>query len=266
MSDVTVNQGSPLLIFLSPQGPTPDAQIYVSFEVPNPVSIVLQPYDPTPDAQQFKNVVLDSTVEISLLLDDPIAEIFSSRKAPSISRRLNRSSWQARLGMRTDMVKKKVVDNSILLSAHPTDMIRVHTERDERSGDILSRTIVSNEILPIMFPALKEIPIRRIEREDNQLVLSGVDTSSDDVKMVDAYCPMEAQLRRDDLLIRVLLADNDHSLPSVMIFQVKDEFATFSYNSILYTKFHLSFYDESLPNSVLQAMVDAAAKREIVKW
>ena len=77
---------------------------------------------------------------------------------------------------------------------------------------------------------------------------------------------MNAELRRDDLLIRVLLSDNDHTLPSIMVFQVKDELATFSYNSILYTKFNLSFYDESLPTTVLQAMVDAAAKRENVRW
>ena len=176
MSDVTVFQSAPLFVFVNPEDPTPDPQIYISIGQTDPIEVVLTPIDPTLDPQQYNTVTLGSAINVEVEPFSTQVEIFSSRSGPSLDRRTNRSSWQARLGMKTDVVKKKIVDNSILLSAHPTDMLRVVSTRDERSGDILSRTIVENEILPVLFPALKDIPIRRIERADGQLVLSGVDT------------------------------------------------------------------------------------------
>ena len=266
MSDINIVQSAPLFIFLEPQDPILDVQVYVSIAIADPVPMVLDPVDPTLDPQQYKTVTLGSTIDIPFDLDSPLIELWSGRLVPDLSRRIHRSSWQARLGMKTDIVKRKIVDNSILLSSHPTDMLRVRVEKDPRSGDILNRTIIANEILPILFPALVDIPIRRLERDDGNWVLSGLDSSNEDIRSIEAYAPMEAELRRDDLLIRIIISDPDQTLPGVMVFQVKDELATFSYNTILYSKYNLSFYDETLPTSVLQAMVDAAAKREIVRW
>ena len=59
-------------------------------------------------------------------------------------RRMRRTSYQAKLGKKIDNITNKVLDNNIRLASHPTDMLRIEVERDERSHDIVSRTVVNS--------------------------------------------------------------------------------------------------------------------------
>ena len=75
-------------------------------------------------------------------------------------------SWQARLGSHMDNIYKKSMDNKISLSAYPIDMVRVKVTRDPRTLDLISRTVISNEVIPIYFEeAFTNLPLRRLEYE-----------------------------------------------------------------------------------------------------
>ncbi len=192
----------------------------------------------------------------------PRAEVYSLRK-PTIPRRMQHSAWQARLGNKLDPIKRKVLDNQILLTSHPTDMLRIRTNRDERSHDIISRTIISSEILPIILPIMKDVPLRRMQHVDGKTILSL--SPLEDDKAFEAYCPMQGQLERDDLLFRIL-KDPYSDSPYFMVLQVKDELGTLSYSSLLYVKYKLSFYDEPLPEAITNKLYEFAKKRGELSW
>lgn len=212
----------------------------------------------------YESIQIEDSINISVLSTRSIAEVFSIRK-PIVSRRMHRSSWQARLGAKLDPIKRKILDNQILLTAHPTDMLRINTKRDERSHDIISRTVVSAEVLPIVLPTLVDVPMRRLQHVDGTTVLSLSMSEHQDKNPFEAFCPMEGMLERDDLLFRIL-KDPHSDDPYFMVLQVKDELGTISYSSLLYVKYKLNFYDEPLPQVILDKLKEYALKREELAW
>ncbi len=254
--------GTPVFVFIYPQQTTVVEGISCAVPVES-IAIELATNAVFLDAQIFEKVELAEALSVYITAATPSVAIVVPRTI-TLDRRMHRSAWQARLGARLDPIKQKLLDNSMLLSAHPTDMLRVRTTRDSRTQDVLSRTIVAAEILPIMLPAMSDVPMRRLERDDTgELVVSF--SMLEDQKPFEAYSPLAGQLRRDDLLFRIL-KDPHADLPYMMVLQVKDELATFSYASVLYTKFLLTFYDEALPPVVVSEIMKAATKREALKW
>ena len=65
----------------------------------------------------------------------------------------------------------KVMDNNIRLSGQPTDMLRIKVNRDAISSDLISRTIISTEIIPVIFPNMEKVPLRRLTRDGDLEVL-----------------------------------------------------------------------------------------------
>jgi hypothetical protein len=180
------------------------------------------------------------------------------------SRRFTRTSWQARLGSKMDAIKAKTHDNLFLLASHPTDMIRIQSKRDPRSGDLSSRTIVARDVLPVILPILKDVPLRRFIKEGESTTITSL-SPLDNKNLFEAYCPLENNLRRDDLLFRIIRT-GESSEPYLMVLQVKDELGTFSYSSLLYMKYKLSYFDEQLPQKIVDTLIEFAEKREELKW
>ena len=92
---------------------------------------------------------------------------FAEKKISPIMRR---TTFQARMGSRLDVIKRKVIDNSIRIASNPTDMIRVKSVRDGRSGDLISRTVTVSEVLPVILPEMQDIPLRRFITEDDKSI------------------------------------------------------------------------------------------------
>lgn len=182
-----------------------------------------------------------------------------------IHRRMRRTSFQARLGKRLDNISRKVIDNQIRLTSHPTDMLRVKAKRDPRSGDLISRTIEDAEVLPIVLPPLKDIPMRRFIREDNQEVIVPSLYPTSETTYYVLYAPMEVNLNEDDLLLR-LISDPNSDNPYVLCLQVKEILGDLGYSSFRQQKFWASLYDEPLPKQVIGLLKDAIEKRGILGW
>ncbi len=186
-----------------------------------------------------------------------VRKVFDIAKPP-------KRSWQARLGSKVDDILKKSIDNKISLSSYPIDMVRVQVNREHRSQDLISRTIIANEILPIYFEkALDELPLRRMEYADTEKIILTIDgTKLSDIKV---RCPISIRLSRDDLLFRIM-RDDYSERPVVLVLQVKDEIGTIGYSKLIQIQYILSYYDEKLPSSVIESIIDSTSKREVVQW
>ena len=192
-------------------------------------------------------------------LQEPITDVRT--KTP---RKYRTTSFQARLGKKLDNITRKVLDDRIGLTAHPTDMLRISVKRDPRSGDLLSRTITSSEVVPIIFPKMTDVPLRQFATRDDKEVLLPSFYAFSQEQHFDLYAPIAVQLDVDDLLIRFVY--NEDRLPWISVLQVKDILSTVGYNSILYNKLQCTFYDETLPEKVLSLIRSAIDRRELLGW
>lgn len=263
MADVLIEQNTPLRVFVN----TPAAIVLDRISVVADTETGLinaAPQQVDILAQTQVSTIVD-TLEIIALPFSPLIDVFVPRERTSTNRRVHRSAWQARLAGKLDPVKRKVLDNNMMLSGFPIDMIRIQVTRDKRTGDLQSRTVVANEIVPVIFPELKDIPFRRLQRDNDRSITLSIDMSEEGIRKVDAYAPFQAQLERDDLLIRIWnepLSD----YPYITVFQVKDQLGTFTTNTLYYVKHHLSIFDEQLPPQIISTIVDVARKRGNLKW
>lgn len=203
-------------------------------------------------------------IEIKISGGDLIGEIYKDR-TPDISKLMRRTTYQARLGKKMDNIARKVFDNNIRLASQPTDMLRIKVNRDKISQDLLSRTIVSAEIVPIIFPSMKDVPLRRLIREDGEDILVPNFYQFYDDQFWTIYVPAEIRLDEDDLLIRIIY-DPYSEEPNVVVLQVKEILTTLGYNSIVYLSAKVTLYDESLPSEVVSIIKDANKKRVELGW
>lgn len=262
MADVIARQFTPAFLFITPKQPTVLDAISVQAPVSR-VSAGIQLLPAIVITEAHVTAAIPSTIEIQLTARAATVDI-SVVASIAVPRRFRRSAWQARLGNKLDPIKRKFIDNSILLTSHPTDMLRIRVSRDARTHDILSRKIISNEILPIVLPIMENVPMRRLIRDDYN-VLSLAVTDIDNAKPFEIYCPGAGQLQRDDLLFR-FIGDTYSELPYVLVLQVKDELGTIGYSSLLQVKYSATLYDEALPSSVVNAVYAANLKRGRLRW
>lgn len=186
-----------------------------------------------------------------------------------------RTTFQARLGRKLDNIANRVLDNNIRLTAHPTDMLRIVVTRDTRSQDLISRTVQSTEIMPIILPNMVDIPLRQLKRGNED----GGSVTTSDVMIpslystmmtqdyFEVYAPVECNLNEDDLLIRILYDSSPNvEEPYIMVLQVKEILATFGYSSLMWKKVIVTFYDETMPKKIIDIIKQDIEKREKIDY
>lgn len=183
----------------------------------------------------------------------------------SISKLMRRTRYQAKLGRKLDNINRKVMDNNIRLSGQPTDMLRIKVNRDPISNDLVSRTIISTEIIPVIFPNMEKVPLRRLTRDGELEVLVPNLYQFYDDQYWTLYTPAEIRLDEDDLLLR-LIYDPYSDEPHIAALQVKDSLSVIGYNSIVWFQYNATLYDEILPTEVVNIIKKANEKREKLQW
>lgn len=190
-------------------------------------------------------------------------------------RQYRRTTFQAKLGKKLDNITNKILDNNIRLTAHPTDMLRIVVTRDSRTQDLISRTIQSAEIMPIILPNLVDIPLRQLKRGDSDngnvtttdVMIPSLYSTMITQDYFEVYAPVECSLNEDDLLIRILYDSSSNvEEPYIMVLQVKEVLATFGYSSLMWKKVIVTFYDETLPKKVIDIIKQDITKREKVGY
>ena len=203
-------------------------------------------------------------IEINISSGNMVADIYKEQP-PSIQQIMRRTSYQARLGRKIDNILRKVTDNNIRLASQPVDMIRIKVNRDPISQDLISRTVVSTEIVPIIFPTMEKVPLRRLTREGEDGVLVPNLYQFYEEQYWTIYTPAEIRLDEDDILLR-LIYDPYSNEPNILCTQVKEGKATVGYNSIIYLEYAVTLYDEALPEEIIDIIKDANRKREELGW
>lgn len=177
---------------------------------------------------------------------------------------MHHTTFQARLGRRLDYINRQVTDNNIRLSSHPTDMIRLHIERDPRSRDLVYRQIEGWEVLPIILPPLKDIPLRHFVREGSEIQIPSLFTIDQQAYM-EIYAPAQVKLEPEDLLFRMIYDPNADE-PYILCLQVKEQLATIGYSTINYLKYFVTIFDEKIPKTVVSVLKEANERREELGW
>lgn len=171
-------------------------------------------------------------------------------------------TWQARLAQVQDPMKRKLIDNAIANEGTPTDCIRIHLEKNDE-GDINSRILDKADIVPIIFPAWKDVPYRRLIKSTgtSYTLTSLVNAAADENKeSYSIIAPHSAYLLNDDLIIRVMI-DPDILDPILICLQVQEPLGTFGGSMLIMSKYNTSLYNESLSEDLLSVIAEMAKRR-----
>ncbi len=169
--------------------------------------------------------------------------------------------YQARLGRKHDILKRKLSDNSIELAGIPTDCLRIPLIKNQEGDTIVDR-VEKAVMVNVEFPPLKDVPIRMIDSVDGRYqITSPVNAFADENQQIySVKAPRNCPLTTGDLLVRVMM-DSDTDKPIVIIFKVADCFGTFGSQALIALKYQLVVYEEKLSDGVRDIILDFAKRR-----
>lgn len=177
-------------------------------------------------------------------------------------------TYQDRLAMVHDNIKRKVADLQISHTGSAIDCIRMTLKKNDE-GDITSRIIEKADVVSIIFPPLKDVPYRRLSKDPKgRLQLTSlVDAFSDEAKAnYVIVAPHNDILMPDDLLIRIMQDHDTPDRPIILCLQVVESLGTFGGSMIIMSKYNTVLYNETLDENTLQIIVEMAKRRLHLKY
>ncbi len=171
------------------------------------------------------------------------------------------TTFQSRLSAKQNKLSRKLIDNSIRLSGVATDCIKL-TMTKSAQGDILKRKVDKLDVIPIIFPAFTDVPIKITKSLDGSNI---VIPYTFDIQPFEVLIPLTHSVDQDDLVVKFYenVAGTD---PYILILEVKEALGSFGARSILYHKYILTHYDGVLPTQIITWILDMARRRELLKW
>lgn len=153
--------------------------------------------------------------------------------------------WQARLDKKTEKARRRIRDSNLKNVSTPEDVIVIR-EKTNEEGDIKETIISEFKVCNVLFPVLKDIPIKKVsnEFEDGYTITSLVAANGDKddqktgVNSIDLVVPLDADINRGDNIVRVFVGNEQDQASSstVMIFKVAELKADMSNNAPLAMK------------------------------
>lgn len=184
-------------------------------------------------------------------------------------------SWQGRLDKTLERQKRKLNDNRIKHTGIPEDVL-VIKRKNTVNGDKISKVIVDQKLVNIIFPVLKDIPIRKVSREFGKgytltaLINAhgegsekGQGQEQKDLTTIDVLAPIDSDLEVEDTIVRVFVNEQVKT-STVIVFTVREVLADMSNNAPLNLKAKLSIDTEPIDlNKPSYQMIVALAKRRL---
>lgn len=170
-------------------------------------------------------------------------------------------SFQQRLAMKHDLMRRKLIDNTISLTGDATDCIRIKSIKNDE-GDKTSRIIQDVDIISVIFPVLKDIPYRNLKKESNGYTITSL-VSSAEKDFVTNYIintPHYNKIDVEDLIVRVL-QDPEVNYPIVYALEVIENLGTFGGQMLIQHSFNTCLYNQELPQEIVDAIADVAVRR-----
>lgn len=172
-------------------------------------------------------------------------------------------TWQQRLAMKQDHIKRKIIDLQIEHEGSPTDCIRMRLKKDDE-GDIQTRIIELADVIPVIFPPLKDVPYRRVGKTlDGPWTITSLPNSADpnSKEFYEITVPHGVYLRPDDLIIRVMLDDDTPDHPIILCLQVLESLGDFGGAMLIKSKYKTNLYNEELSQKTLEVIASMAERR-----
>ena len=177
-------------------------------------------------------------------------------------------NWQQRLAMKQDHIKRKIIDLQIEHEGAPTDCIRMRLKKNDE-GDIISRVIELADVIPVIFPPLKDVPYRRVGKSvDGPWEITALPTAADEgsKENYEIIVPHGVYLRPDDLIIRVMLDEDTPDQPMILCLQVLESLGTFGGSMLIMSKYKTNLYNEQLSQNTLKIIASMAERRLVLGY
>lgn len=181
--------------------------------------------------------------------------------------------FQSRLAQKHGIIQRKVLDNQVSLAGNPTDCIRIRYVKNDE-GDIESRIVSKADIVQIIWPPLKEIPIRKLRKNlpdgkiDETLgkyqitSLTGIASEEDtnNSEKFKLYFEHGADITVGDLIVRVFL-DPDVKEPIILAVKVDELLGTFGQTMLLWESAICNLDVEDVPDKLANVIGQMAERR-----
>lgn len=182
--------------------------------------------------------------------------------------------FQSRLALKQEIMKRKILDNQIELAGNPTDCIRITCTRNDE-GDITNRVISKATVDSIIWPPLKELPIRKIHKNKDttgqgkvsyQITsLVGMAEEGQNESMFKLYFPHNADLNVDDMIVRVFI-DPDVEDPIILVVKIVEVLGTFGQMMLLSESANCALDTEDIPEKLANVIGEMAERRLHIKF
>jgi len=166
---------------------------------------------------------------------------------------------QDRLGKYHDPLKRKLNDNLISLSSQASDAIRIRLNKN-KMGDIASRIVEEVTVLPIIFPSFKDVPFRRIAKDLHAHMTIETLPAISELFPFELVSVRAIPLQLGDLIFKINI-EPDLEFPLVIILEVTELLGTFGFKSMVSTKYKAVYYNDSLPEEIVQTVTSIALRR-----
>ena len=182
-------------------------------------------------------------------------------------------SFQGRLDKVLERQKIKLQNNRIRLSGIPEDVV-VIKKKTTVQGDTISKVITDQKLINMIFPVLKDLPVRKIKKEFQEgytltSIVSAHGEGNDkgqpkdqkDLTTIDVLVPFDSDLDIDDTVIRVFVNNKQNT---VIVFTVVEILSDFSNNAPLNLKAKLAISTEPIDlTKPIYKLITALAKRRL---
>lgn len=181
--------------------------------------------------------------------------------------------FQARLGMKHDPIRRKLLDNTTELIGAPTDCLRIRVQKNDE-GD-KERTFVERaDVVSIVFPPMVDVPYRIIAKEDatgsrsQQYRLTSLVTATTDddhQKHYEIIAPHSVGMNIGDLVCRVF-QDPEQEFPVVIVTEVSEMLGTVGFSAMVQHKYRCVINMDKLPNEVVGIIAEMAERRLRIRF
>lgn len=183
-------------------------------------------------------------------------------------------AWQSRLQAKLNILSQKLNDNAIALAGFATDVVFIRQNLNNVS-DPISITVDDIDVISIMFPGLKDVPMRRFLFTDDQFRVANDAVSEEEKQPFEVYIQSKYRVEQGSVILKFF--DNPHGgtplgnistteKPWVLPLKVADIFGTFGGRSMVWQKANLVYEDHTIPQQIMSWCITLANRRQILGW
>jgi hypothetical protein len=177
-------------------------------------------------------------------------------------------TFQSRLSAKINKLSQKLIDNTISLTGVTTDVIRIFVDINKMS-DPTSIKITDIDIAEIVFPALKNVPMRRFLGNSGQFIsandAASEDSESEAKQPFECYSKIDYQMDFGTIILK-FFENPTGSEPWVLPLKIANVLGTFGSRSIQWNRIDLVYYDNPLAPEIFNFCQQLAVRRGILQW